>query len=137
MKISFHHVNIVSKNPRDPHNFYTQVLGLEDIPEARFSRTIATEDSGYEGSIKFAGDGNVEMHLAEKNLEVAAKNNQFINPVERGHIAFRTDDIIGFKKHLQKNGISFADYGTTFSQEWHQIFFYDPDGNVIEVHQVL
>ncbi len=32
-------------------------------------------------------------------------------------------------------GIVYADYGTAFAEEWHQIFFHDPEGNVIEVHQ--
>ena len=31
------------------------------------------------------------MHLAERDLNVAFKNNQIINPVDQGHIAFRTD----------------------------------------------
>ena len=57
-----------------------------------------------------------------------------LNPVERGHIAFRTDDMGAFKQHLRDN-VSFADYGTTFAAEWYQIFFHDPEGNIIEVHQ--
>ena len=38
---------------------------------------------------------------------------------------------------LEKNKIKYADYGTTFSAEWHQIFFYDPEGNIVEVHQKI
>ena len=30
-----------------------------------------------------------------------------------------------------------ADYGCTFSKEWHQIFFQDPEGNVVEIHQEI
>ena len=37
--------------------------------------------------------------------------------------------------HLSTNGVEYADYGTAFAAEWHQIFFYDPEGNIIEVHQ--
>ena len=33
--------------------------------------------------------------------------------------------------------IEFPDYGTTFSKEWHQVFFHDPEGNVIEVHALV
>ena len=62
------------------------------------------------------------MHLAEQDLSVAAKHSQHINPVERGHIAFRTDNIEAFKALLQKNDIDFADYGTAFAKEWYQIF---------------
>ena len=50
-------------------------------------------------------------------------------------LTFRTDDIEAFKAHLSANGIKYADYGTAFAAEWHQIFFYDPEGNIIEVHQ--
>jgi len=56
--------------------------------------------------------------------------------VERGHIAFRTDDIAAFRKRLDEKGIPYSDYGTWAMSGWHQIFFYDPEGNVIEVHQV-
>ena len=61
---------------------------------------------------------------------------QPVNPVERGHIAFRTDDIEAFKRRLEERGIAYADYGAWAMSGWHQIFFHDPEGNVIEVHQV-
>ena len=75
------------------------------------------------------------MHLAEKNLDVAFKHGETINPVERGHVAFRTDDIEGFKARLDIEGIPYSDYGTAFAKQWHQVFFHDPEGNIIEVHQ--
>jgi len=62
-----------------------------------------TEEAGYSGSIRFATDGGMQMHLAERNLDVAFKNGQTINPVDRGHIAFRTDDIAAFLKLLDEN----------------------------------
>jgi catechol 2,3-dioxygenase-like lactoylglutathione lyase family enzyme len=82
-------------------------------------------------------EGKIEMHLAERNLEVGFKNNQTINPVDKGHIAFRTDDIASFLSKLDAAGIPYSDYGTTFAKEWHQVFFHDPEGNIIEVHQRL
>ena len=33
------------------------------------------------------------MHLSTLDLNVAFRTGQAINPLERGHIAFRTDDI--------------------------------------------
>ena len=36
---------------------------------------------------------------------------------------------------LDDAGIPYSDYGTAFAAEWHQVFFRDPEGNVIEVHQ--
>ena len=59
-----------------------------------------------------------------------------MNPLERGHIAYRTEDLKAFKAHLKKNGVAFSDWDETAVAGWQQIFFYDPDGNVIEVHQI-
>ena len=137
MKLIFHHINYVSKNVDELNNFYKNILQMETVPESNFPRTDATNDIGYNGRIKFVTEGNMQMHLAEKDLDVAQKNKKHINPVEKGHIAFRTDDIETFKKLLKKNKIRFADYGTAFAKEWYQIFFYDPEGNIIEVHQLL
>ena len=40
-----------------------------------------------------------------------------------------------FKNHLKSNGIKYSDWGETAVAGWKQIFFYDPDGNIIEVHE--
>jgi catechol 2,3-dioxygenase-like lactoylglutathione lyase family enzyme len=128
MKLEFHHINYVSEDVDRLHDFYTKVLGLEDIPITSFPRPKATDTSGYDGKIKFATDGS---------MPVAFKNGEVINPVERGHIAFRTDDIQALMALLDENGIPYSDYGTAFAKEWHQVFFHDPEGNVIEVHQAV
>ena len=135
MKLEFHHINFVSKDVDGMHDFYTRVLGLDDVPQENFPRTEETEDGGYSGKIRFATEGRMQMHLAERDIGVAFRNGQVINPVDRGHIAFRTDDIAAFLKLLDDNGIPYSDYGTAFAKSWHQVFFMDPEGNIIEVHQ--
>ena len=137
MKLEFHHINYVSENVERLHRFYTEVLGLQNIPIENFPRPKPTDGKGYDGKIRFATDGAMQMHLAERNLDVAFKHDEAINPVERGHIAFRTDDIEAFKAILDANKIPYSDYGTAFAKEWHQIFFHDPEGNIIEVHQAV
>ena len=135
MKLEFHHINFVSDDVDRLHDFYTNVLGLADVPVENFPRTEATEDAGFDGKIRFAETDTMQMHLAERDLTVAFRNGHVINPVERGHIAFRTDDLPEFLRRLDARGIPYSDYGTAFSKEWHQVFFQDPEGNVIEVHQ--
>ena len=137
MKLEFHHINYVTKDVDELNNFYKNILQMESIPEDNFVRTKATDSSGYNGRIKFVTEGKIQMHLAEKNLDIASQHHRHINPVEQGHIAFRTDDLSEFINILEKNKIKYADYGTTFSAEWHQIFFYDPEGNIVEVHQKI
>ena len=137
MKLEFHHINFVSKDVDKMDKFYKKILNMKGIPLENFPRTEETHDSGYSGKINFVTEGKIEMHLAERDLNVAFKNNQTINPVDRGHIAFRTDDIETFLKMLKREKIPFSDYGTTFAKEWHQVFFQDPEGNVVEVHQKI
>ena len=129
-----HHINLSTQNVKKLETFYKDILLLDtqsnDLPTLE-------KKKGYSGDVSFVGDGKVQMHLAQKDLSVNFKTGHFINPVEKGHIAYRTDDIEAFKNHLKENNIEFTDWGDIGVSGWHQIFFYDPDGNIIEVHQKL
>jgi glyoxylase I family protein len=131
MKIWLHHVNHCSKDVPALEAFYREVLDLKPEPSLNANRV----GGGYDGKVAFVTDGTTQFHLAEKDLTIAFRTGQAINPVERGHIAFRTDDIEAFKARLRERGIPFSDYGPWAMSGWHQIFFHDPEGNVIEVHQ--
>ena len=41
-----------------------------------------------------------------------------------------------FKAHLDNLNVPYSDWGSDAVKGWHQLFFYDPEGNVIEVHQL-
>ena len=132
MKLKLHHINLSSNNVNKMNEFYKQVLLLDtetnDLP-------ILERKKGYSGEVEFVTDGNIQTHLAEKDLDVNFNTGHSINPLERGHIAYRTDDLEEFKKHLENKGIKYSDWGETAVAGWKQIFFYDPDGNIIEVHE--
>ena len=134
MKLELHHINLSTQDVKKLETFYKDILFLntqsDDLPTLE-------KKKGYSGDVSFVGDGQVQMHLAQKDLSVNFKTGHFINPVEKGHIAYRTDDIEAFKKHLKENNIEFTDWGDIGVSGWHQIFFYDPDGNIIEVHQKI
>lgn len=133
MKIKLHHVNFCSNNVKAMDAFYRDVLDMDGVPGMNQNR--AQSKDGYNGEVAFVSDGATQFHLAEKDLTAAHRTKTFLNPLERGHIAFRTDDIAAFKKRLEERGIPYADWGAWAMQGWQQIFFYDPDGNIIEVHQ--
>lgn len=133
MKIKLHHVNLCTSDVPGMTEFYRNVLDLENEPEMESTRVTS---QGYPGKVGFVTDGATQIHLAEKDLGVAFRTGHAINPLERGHIAFRTDDIEAFKSRLREKGIPFSDYGGWAMNGWEQIFFHDPEGNVIEVHQV-
>ena len=134
MKLRLHHINLSTENVERMDKFYQDVLKLDrdttdDIP-------ILEKNKGYSGDVAFVTDGSIQTHIAQKDQMAGFNTQQFVNPVERGHIAYRTDDIEEFKAHLDKNGVKYADWGNAAVNGWHQIFFYDPDGNIIEVHSV-
>ena len=60
------------------NDFYNNILGLESLSPDNFLRTQSSDKKGYSGKIKFVSDGNIQMHLAEKDLNVAAENKQFL-----------------------------------------------------------
>ena len=132
MKLTLHHLNLCTKNVKEMDDFYTDILDMKPEPSMEKLR-VKTE--GYDGNVAFITDGQTQVHVAQTDLGVAFRTGQAINPLERGHIAFRTDDIEAFKKRLDEKGVPYSDCGGWAMSGWHQIFFHDPDGNVIEVHQ--
>ena len=133
-----HHINIVSREVDELLHFYRDVMRMDELPVEMFPRTPASDGSGgTDVPIRFTYDGAMQMHLAQQDLGGAFRSKQMINPIERGHIAYRTNDIHAFMRHLDACGVHYSDYGTTFAKEWHQIFFLDPEGTVVEVHAVV
>jgi glyoxylase I family protein len=133
MQIKFHHVNLCTGDVPGLDDFYRTVLDMEPEPSLNANRRIA--EDGYSGEVAFITDGDIQFHLAQPDLDAAFKADKAINPLERGHLAFRTDDIEAFKRRLDEKGIRYADYGAWAMKGWSQIFFHDPAGNIIEVHQ--
>ena len=133
MKLKLHHINLCTDNVKRMDDFYRGILGLE---EEKDGLPVLEKKKGYAGDVAFVSDGAIQMHLAQKDVGAGFRTGQIVNPVERGHIAYRTDDLAAFKAHLETQGIPYSDWGEKAVAGWHQIFFYDPDGNIIEVHQV-
>jgi len=133
MKLKLHHINLSTENVERMDAFYRDVLGL-----SREDAGLPTleKKKGYAGDVAFVTDGAIQTHLAQRDVGAGFRTGQIVNPVERGHIAYRTDDLAAFRTHLEAAGVPYSDWGNAAVAGWSQIFFYDPDGNVIEVHEV-
>ena len=132
MKPKFHHINLSTKNVKLMKEFYNKILFLDnedfDIPKLEKNKV-------YSGDVEFMTDQTIQTHLAEIDNDLSFKTGLSINPLSRGHIAYRVNDLEKFKKHLDQNNINYSDWGETAVSGWKQIFFHDPDGNIIEVHE--
>lgn len=135
MKLTLHHINLSTEKVEEMDAFYRDVMRLDeakdDLPGLRGDADV------YAGDVAFLEDGRTHIHVARKDVMAGFRTAQIVNPVEKGHIAYRCDDIEAFKAHLKEKGVPYSDWGESAVKGWHQIYFYDPDGNVIEVHQVL
>ena len=133
MKLTLHHINLATEDVGRMDRFYRDVLGLS---QTTGGLPVLEKGKGYAGDVAFVDDGAIQMHLAQRDVQAGFATGQIVNPVSHGHIAYRTDDLAGFKAHLEARGVPYSDWGNAAVAGWHQIFFYDPDGNVIEVHAV-
>ncbi len=131
--LALHHINLVTEDVDRMRAFYTDVLGLaaEDTGLPTLDKT-----KGYAGDVAFVTDGRIQLHLAQKDIHAGFKTGQTVNPVSRGHVAYRTQNMNAVCKNLDDAGVPYSDWGHTAVAGWHQIFFYDPEGNVVEIHQV-
>ncbi|WP_083101440.1 VOC family protein [Pseudophaeobacter leonis] len=135
MKLKLHHINLCSSNVPEMDRFYRDVLTLEDDAPAELPPL--NQDKGLVGEVAFVTDGDIQMHLTPRDVLNSFRSGHVVNPLERGHIAYRTDDMKAFMKHLDAQGVRYSDWGSDAVKGWHQVFFYDPEGNVIEVHQIV
>ncbi len=133
MKLKLHHINLSTDKVDEMGAFYRDILGLETETQGL---PVLEKNKGYSGDVAFVTDGAIQTHLARRDVQAGFKTGNIVNPLERGHIAYRTDDLSTFKAHLEEKGVPYSDWGNAAVAGWHQIFFYDPDGNVIEVHEV-
>lgn len=133
MKLTLHHINLSTEKVEEMDAFYRTVLGLQTETKGL---PVLEKNKGYAGDVAFVTDGAIQTHIAQRDVMAGWKTGAIVNPVEKGHIAYRTDDLDAFKAHLDAQGVPYTDWGHRAVAGWHQIFFYDPDGNVIEVHEV-
>jgi len=133
MKVKLHHINLSTEKVEEMDVFYREVLGLEatdeDVPALR------NDEGVYAGDVAFVSDGHMHLHIARKDVQAGFRTGQLVNPVMKGHVAYRTDDLAAFKAHLKAEGVPYSNWGDSAVEGWHQIYFYDPEGNVIEVHE--
>ena len=131
-KVKLHHINVCTHDAAALREWYKDVLGLTHDTSVTQHR-ILNDDALYKGGVEVVTDDEIQVHVAETDPDLAARAGKSVNPLLRGHVAFRTDDFEGFKRHLEAQGIPYADYGHAFSGAWRQLFFHDPTGQVIEV----
>ena len=75
----------------------------------------------------------VTSQIAERmQVEMRLQN---ARAMQDGAVGDRVERLL--ERHLEAHNIHYSDYGTRFARDWHQIFFLDPAGTIVEVHAVI
>ena len=127
-----HHLNLASDGDGVERTvaFYRDLLELTPVElprdQAEYSAGIHTmaDPSGY------------QYHFVPAERDFTERESLPVNPLI-GHLAFRVDDIAALRERLDAAGIPYSDMGVWAIKGWHQLFCEDPDGRVVEFHQVV
>ena len=125
-----HHLNLAGEDAARTAGFYGDLLGLTPVELPR------DEDAYGAGIHTLEDSSGYQYHFVPPEPDFAANQGLPVNPLV-GHLAFRVDDIAALRQRLDAAGIPYSDMGVWAIKGWHQLFCADPDGRVIEFHQVI
>lgn len=116
----FNHIALVTNHAERAAEFYCRVLGFRVVPRPSFS---------FDGRWLYREGAGVMIHLIHR--DDAEKPKGPLESLNR-HFAIQCSDIDAAVAHLEKKKIEYLerklpDYG------YRQIFFRDPDGNLVEI----
>jgi len=84
MKLKLHHINFSTTDVPGMNRFYRDILGLGD--EDPKSLPPLNDETGVVGDVAFVTDGDIQMHLAERDVLSSFKTGQIVNPLNRANL---------------------------------------------------
>ena len=118
---ALHHVAVCVTDLERAKRFYGGVLGLQEIARPRL---------GVEGA--WYGLDNGQLHLIVHPPTRTLRGTTRIDAAD-GHLALRVTDYDAAVAHLRTHGVELLDRPQN-ATAWKQVYFTDPDGNVIELN---
>jgi catechol 2,3-dioxygenase-like lactoylglutathione lyase family enzyme len=116
---AFNHVALQISDIEKSRDFYSETLGLKEIPAPAFDYPV----------IWFSLENGRELHL------IGRKPEALHTPVRSNHFALEVSDIYLADKILKENKVNCLPIKTR-PDGILQLFLTDPDGNFIELCQI-
>ncbi len=116
----FNHIALPTSNAQRCARFYCEVLGFRLVPRPSFS---------FEGRWLYRAEAGVMIHLIQdENRQLKTE------PIDtRGyHFAMQSGDVSRDLRLLAEHGVETVER-TLPDHGYRQVFFHDPDGNVVEI----
>lgn len=122
------HVTVIVEDLERSRKFYTDVLGMRVVDRPRFS---------FDGLWLEAG--GTQVHLILNHPECADPGYPNVKPETLPgrihHFAFQVDDAYAAADHLKEAGVRIQGGPVPRPDGCIQVWFFDPDGHVVEVFQ--
>ena len=151
--ITIDHVAVMVSDLERSLRFYRDILGLEVVtPEEHGGGPVdemtAMKDThvreyrmrppgGVNGHSRSA-DFGFTFDLIEWTSPKSPTGRQPIHHVPSAHFCFGVEDVPAIYERLKAAAVEIVSPPVRFSGEgeWHVLFFYDPDGNLLELNEV-
>lgn len=143
MTWSIHHVNLQAMDVRRAAKFYSDIIGMTEgqwtFPPAEQTGYLTNDPAKLTlfPSASAAEGANAGLHLIQPDPSFARRNNLDHNPSIGGHVALQVPDLDAVIARLKAAGIQYSDAGTFAIPNMRHIYVYDPEGNLLEINQMV
>ena len=146
------HVAIMVSDIERSLHFYRDLLGFDvvspeehidgavaemvDMPRVHMREYRLRPSGGIDGYERTGGLGFTFDIIQWLDPESPQQRNP-IHQVPSAHFCFGVDDLPAMYEKLKAEGVEFVSPPVRFAGEgdWHVLFFYDPDGNLLEFNE--
>lgn len=154
-KITIDHVALMVSDLEKSLEFYRDIVGMEIVsPEEHEGGPInemtqmgdvhmreyrLRAPGGVNGYTRDQDSGGqLTFDLIEWIRPTSPQQRQPIHHVPSAHICFGVEDVPATYERLKAAGVEIVSPPVSFAGEgeWHVLFFYDPDGNLLELNEV-
>lgn len=119
------HITLVVADVEASRKFYVDLLGMNEVPRPAFS---------FPGAWFQSGATQIHITLSDQDSGLAGWADRKVAKTSRGHhFAFQVDDIDLAVEVLHEAGIEIVDGPKTRPDGPQQMYFYDPDGHLVEL----
>ena len=151
--IKIDHVAIMVSDLEKSLHFYRDLLGLEVVsPEEHNGGPISQMTAlpkVHMREYRLRAPGGINGHTRNEGPGFTFDLIQWLNPlsprqrfpihhVPSAHICFGVENVPATYERLKAAAVEFVSPPVRFSGEgeWHVLFFYDPDGNLLELNEI-
>ena len=132
---NFHHVNLECYDVRSSVNFISQYLKMKEGTWKAPIELGKVNINSNQLAIFNIDENHSGIHINKADFTFSWRNNFIHNPTIGGHPALNVKDIKLFINKLKSSNIAMTDAKIYAMPNIHQVYFFDPSANIIEVNQ--